>query len=141
MQHPLQITFRNVPKSEAMVQAISERVERLHHFFDGLIGCRVLVETPHHHHSRGKAYALRIDLTVPGHLISVGREGARHLARQDAYVAIRDAFKSVQRQLKDYVSIRRGFVKHHETPTIYSHERSNYNRNCVEPFENFPSDV
>ena len=47
MKLPLQITSRNVSLSETAEQAIREKAAKLDHFYDHIMGCRVLVEAPH----------------------------------------------------------------------------------------------
>lgn len=117
MQLPLQITFRNVEPSEAIEARIRKEAKRLERFYDRIMGCRVVVELPHKHHHKGNLYHVRIDLTVPGGELVVNREPAQHQAYRDLYVAIRDAFDAVQRQLEDYVRRQRGDVKTHEVPS------------------------
>ena len=52
--------------SETIEAHIREAAERLELFCDDIMGCRVLVDTPHQHHHKGKRHHVRIDLTVPG---------------------------------------------------------------------------
>ena len=113
MRLPLQITFRNLPRSEAVERAIRERAERLDHYCRQIMGCRVVVETRHRQH-QGNLYHLRIDLTLPGREIVVGREPAMHRAYEDVYVAIRDGFDAARRRLEDYARRHGGRVKSHE---------------------------
>ncbi len=115
MRLPLQISFRNMHHSEVVERAIVERAERFERFSDQIMGCRVVVETRHHRH-QGNLYHVRIDLTLPGHEIVVGREPALHHAYEDVYVAVRDAFDAAGRRLEDYVRRRNHRVKVHESP-------------------------
>ena len=100
--------------SPALEAAVRERVEKLEKFCDEIIGCSVLLESPHKHHHKGNLFHLRIDVTVPGKEIVVRRSPDEHHAHEDAYVALRDAFDSVRRQLEDYARKRRRKVKSHE---------------------------
>jgi ribosome-associated translation inhibitor RaiA len=75
-----------------------------------------MVEVPHRHHRKGHLYHIRIDLTVPGAELVVKRDPPQHQAHEDIYVAIRDAFDSAERQLKEYAERQRGEVKTHEEP-------------------------
>ena len=113
MMLPLQITFRNMPRSGAVEQAIRDRAERLDRFCRHIMGCRVVVETRHRQH-QGNLYHVRIDLTLPGREIVVGRERALHRTYEDVYVAIRDAFNSAGRRLEDFVRRDDMRVKAHE---------------------------
>jgi len=116
MQQPLQITFNNMKSSSAVEAKIRERVERLEKRYDQIMGCRVVVEAPHRHHHKGGLYHVRIDLILPDSDLVVNRRPDRHHAHEDVYVAIRDAFNAVSRQLVSYVNRRRRQVKVHEIP-------------------------
>jgi ribosomal subunit interface protein len=97
MQTPLQITFRDIPHSDALETHIREKAQKLEQHFTGLIGCRVVVEQPGKHHQQGNPFNIRIDLTVPGSEIVVDKQ-----ENEDVYVALRDAFDAATRQLEDY---------------------------------------
>jgi cold shock CspA family protein len=138
MEIPLKVTFRNMPPSPAIEANIREKAAKLDTFYDRVMSCRVIVEAPHRHHYKGKAYLVRIDLTVPGGELVINRapkrleaatlrlpelsgkevieshEPSKHAAREDIYVAIRDAFNAAARKLQDYARRRRGSVKIHE---------------------------
>lgn len=108
MKIPLQVTFRDIPSSEAVETRIHEKAEKLNRFYDRIMGCRVVVEMTQRHKHQGKLHSVRIDLTVPGAELV-----ANHAQDEDVYVAIRDAFTAITRQLEDYVSKQRGDVKAH----------------------------
>lgn len=111
MKASLQVVFRDMPRSEAVEAKIRERVEKLERFSDDIISCRVVVEPAHRHHHKGNLYHARIDLAVPGQALIVNRENDTDHAHEDIYVAVRDAFDAVRRQLEDYERRRRGEVK------------------------------
>lgn len=132
---PVQITFRNMESSAAVEERIREEAAKLDTFYDRIMSCRVMVEIPHHHHQRGNLFHIRIDIGVPGKEIVIKQEPtlrasvqladegrARkdvevHVPHKDIYVAIRDAFKTASRELKEYARRHRGEVKSHdETP-------------------------
>ena len=138
MKIPLQITFRNMPSSPAIENNVREKAAKLDELYPDIVSCRVIVEAPHRHHHKGKAYLTRIDLTVPGGELVVNRapnrlaaaklndseesekditevhEPSKHAAHEDVYVAIRDAFNAAARKLQDHARRRRGKVKVHE---------------------------
>lgn len=116
MQLPLQITFRHMDPSPAVEAAIRKNAERLDHFSNRVMACRVVVEAPHKHHRKGKLYDVLIDLTVPGEEIPVTRGGSQNHAHEDVYVAIRNAFDTACRLLEDHERRFRGVVKGHEAP-------------------------
>jgi ribosomal subunit interface protein len=113
---PIQITFRNLEHSDAIEAKIRERAEKLDQYHPSIMSCRVVVDAPHKHHHRGNLYHVRVDVTVPdGELVSK-READEHHGYTDVYVAIRDAFDTIRRQLEDYARHHRHQVKSHETP-------------------------
>jgi ribosomal subunit interface protein len=114
MQIPLQITFRGIPKSEAVEAKIHEKASKLERFHSHIISCRVAVEAEHKHHHQGNQYHIRIDITTPHKELVVSREHHDNHAYEDVYVAIRDAFNAAARQLEDYARVQRGDVKDHE---------------------------
>jgi cold shock CspA family protein len=114
MKLPLQITFRSIPRSPEIENAIFEHAERLDEFADRIMSCRVVVDVPHRHHHQGNLYQVRIDITLPGGELAVNREPPEHVDYKDVRVAIRDAFDAAVRQLEDYVRRERVDVKKHE---------------------------
>ncbi len=116
MQTPLQITFRNIDPSPAVEAKVRERINELEQFFDRIISCRVMIEAPHRRHLQGQLYHIRADLKIPGREIVVKRDPPEHQAHEDIYVAVRDCFDSVRRQLEDHIRRRRGDTKTHEVP-------------------------
>lgn len=116
MKLPLQITFRNTSRSDALEAHIRKKAEKLDQFCDTITSCRVMVEASHRHHHKGNLYRARIDITVPDRELVVSRDPKDNRAHEDAYVAIRDAFDAARRQVEDYLKKRRRNTKIHETP-------------------------
>jgi len=111
MQIPLQITFRNFPRSEAVEARIRAKAVKLEEFDPRIVSCHVVVEELDRHHHQGKQFTVRLDIRVPGHEVAVDR--AHH---EDVYVALRDAFDAAGRQLEEVVRTRRREVKAHDVP-------------------------
>ncbi|MBI2293554.1 MAG: HPF/RaiA family ribosome-associated protein [Betaproteobacteria bacterium] len=116
MQLPLQITFHNLDRSEAVEARIRERAEKLEQYYGRIMGCRVAVEAQHKHHRHGNHYHVRIDVTVPNGELVASRQPDEHHAHTDVYVAVRDAFDAICRQLEDYGRRERRQFKSHEVP-------------------------
>lgn len=116
MQQPLQITFRDIPPSESVEAVIREKAEKLDQYFEKIMSCRVMIESPHSHHHQGSLYHVRVDLTVPGGELVASRSTDKNHAHEDIYVAIRDAFDAAKRQLQEYKRKIKGNVKTHEAP-------------------------
>ena len=103
-----QITFLNTPRNEAVEEQIRENVEKLDTFYDGILGCQVVVDVPHRRQQEGNQYEVRIILGVPGNDIVVSRVPDEKTANQDLRQAIRSAFDAAGRQLQDYARRQRG---------------------------------
>jgi ribosomal subunit interface protein len=116
MQTPLKIAFRNLERTPALDNAVREHADKLERYYDGIIGCNVVVEERHKHHRHGNHFHVRVELTVPGATLVAGREPDEHHAYADAYVAIRDAFSMMRRQLEDYARRQDRRVKEHAVP-------------------------
>jgi ribosomal subunit interface protein len=102
MDVPVEIAFRHFESSEAVENRIHEHIEKLTQVFDRLVSCRVTVELITGHR-KGRRFLVKVEANVPGKSYFVGHssndEGHLH---DDVYLAIRDAFNAVRRQLKDY---------------------------------------
>lgn len=117
MQLPLQITFRDMDPSDAVEAMIRKDAEKLDKLCDQIMHCHVVVEEHHKHHHKGNLYHVSIDLTVPDNELVASREPDQHHAHEDVYVALRDAFNAIARQLEKYVERRGRDVKTHEVPS------------------------
>lgn len=113
MQSPLQLTFRGMPRSPAVEARVKRRTEKLERFHGRITSCHVLVESTNSDHQQGRVYRVGIDLAVPGAEIVAHREAGKGHEHEDVYVAIRDAFSAVARQLGSHTRRRRGQVKRH----------------------------
>jgi len=116
MEQPLQISYRDFPKSEALEAVIRKKAAKLDQYYEKVMACRVIVEQPHKQHQQGNLFHIRIDLTVPGKELVVKRDPPRRQAHEDAYVTVNDAFNSMYRRLQDFARQQRGDVKRHEEP-------------------------
>lgn len=111
MKIPMQITFHDLQHSEAVESKIAEAADKLNRVFTEIMSCRVVVDLANRRHRKGNLYRIRIDITVPGTELYVGREPGDRNTHADVFVAIRDAFNAMERRLQDYTQARRGEVK------------------------------
>jgi ribosomal subunit interface protein len=98
MKLPVQIAFRGLEPSAAVEAAAREKVAKLELFCKDLISCRVEIEQLDKHRQQGRPFLVRIDVTLPGHELTVNQQ-----PNEDAYVALRDAFDAMRRQVEDVV--------------------------------------
>lgn len=108
MQSPLQISYENVPESDALSAHIRQKADKLEQMYERLIGCRVRVALPHRHSAQGESFEVRVECSVPGAEPLVCGKSA-----PDVYVALRDAFDAALRQLESLDELRSGHVKNH----------------------------
>jgi len=98
--------------SAAVETRVREHVEYLEQHFDRITACRVVIDAPPAHRNKGGPFSIHVDLTVPGREIHVNSERDDRTAHTDAYVALRDAFEAVKRQLDVHTRKRRDEAKH-----------------------------
>lgn len=111
MKIPVHIQFRGMDASAAVELNAREHVHKLESFAPDIMACRVSIEMLQKHQHQGRPMGVRIDLTIPGHELVVNR-----VQHEDVYIALRDAFDNMKRQLEDAVRKRRGQVKQHAAP-------------------------
>ena len=102
MALPLQVTFRDVRHSDSLEARVRARADKLESFHRQITSCRVALEAPHRQKRHGLRYRVRIDLTVPGAKLVIGRHEF-----SDAYAAVDDAFHDAQRVLTQHASRHR----------------------------------
>ena len=116
MQKPIQLSWRHVRPSEPLAERVREKAARLERFDPRLTGCAVTLEAPgHHHRQMGPQYRVRIELSVPGEKLIVGRDPKKTTGHADLYAAVDAAFREARRQLQDHArQIRREVETHPE---------------------------
>lgn len=119
MAVPLQITFKGMEPSPALEARVRDKAAKLERFEGDILRCHVTVEAPHRHHRQGRLYLVHVEVFVPRGDVSVTRESPRDHAHEDPYVAVRDAFDAVARQLEDHVRRLDRRVKRHEPPQLH----------------------
>lgn len=108
MKLPLQLFFHGMDASAAIEAAVRRKVQHLERFFGGIMSCRVAVELLQKHQHQGQPFGVRIDVTLPGQELVVNR-----VENEDVYIALRDAFDDMTRQLQDAARRQRGMEKEH----------------------------
>jgi ribosomal subunit interface protein len=112
---PIQITIRDIPHhSAALEQEIQKKAEKLTQFYQCIERCHIVVDLPQKHKHQGKIFSVHIALNVPG------KELLGHKENEDVYIAVRDAFNALKRQVTHYAHRRRGDVKSHRQKNLPS---------------------
>ncbi|MDT8399838.1 MAG: HPF/RaiA family ribosome-associated protein [Pseudomonadales bacterium] len=94
------VVFRGIDHSPAVEEAVIKRVDKLERFSDEIQSLRVVLESPHNNHHKGKVYHVGVEAVIPNHEIVVNHEQHDKHSHEDIYVAIRDAFNAFERRLK-----------------------------------------
>ncbi|EKD72847.1 MAG: hypothetical protein ACD_45C00570G0004 [uncultured bacterium] len=105
---PVQITIKDVPASHVLEARILKKSAKLKHFFRHIIHCRIVVSLAQKHKQQGQLYSIHIDTAVPGKRFVITRKTS-----EDVYVAMRDAFKALERKLEEHTRKCQGRVKAH----------------------------
>jgi ribosome-associated translation inhibitor RaiA len=109
-----EIRFRDFHPSAQLAADVREDAEKLSQFYDRIQSCRVTVEAPHRHQTKGKRFHVRIHIAVPDETIDVARDADEDPGHQDIRAALRDAFDAARKQLQEYAAQRRGDGKGRE---------------------------
>ncbi|MBI5445608.1 MAG: HPF/RaiA family ribosome-associated protein [Deltaproteobacteria bacterium] len=114
MEVPLELSFRDVERTQTVEDFIRRNVKKLEQTCDHIVSCRIAVEQPQKHQRRGSPYRVRIDLRVPpGHEVVVTRESSEGEIHDSLRKVLRDAFDAARRQVRGLSERQRGDVKSH----------------------------
>ena len=75
----------------------------------------MVVESAHHHRSKGRLYSVHVNVTLPGGEVVVSHHIGRNPKKHDkVYAAMNDAFAETMQKLTRFNEIRRSDTKTHE---------------------------
>ena len=115
MQLPVEISYRGVDKTDEIEALVRDKASRLDKFCDHINRCDVIVEHPNQAQHSGSPFRVRIDVTVPPHHeLVVDEKPIKHEMHEPLTKVINDAFKTMERQLKELVDKQHNKVKHHD---------------------------
>ena len=113
MQLPIEITFRHMNVVPALEQHIRQEAAELLQAVNEILHCHVIVDAPHLHCRQGHEYHVNILLRLPARDIVIHHVPSKHCAsvegqetqenHSDVYVAVRDAFETARRQVREYL--------------------------------------
>lgn len=114
MQIPLEITYLDVEKTDALETLIREKVAKLEQVCNYMNSCRVGLEKTHDRPKSGSPYRVRIDITVPpSHEIAAVKNPGEGTQYDPLEAVIRSAFDAARRQLVKLTEKQRDEVKSH----------------------------
>ena len=100
MTNEFQVVFHNLNPTDAITEAVNKRVDKLKRFCDQIITGRVVLDSPHNNHHKGRVYSVSLEIHTPVIEVRVNQDQHDNHAHEDLYVAIRDAFNAAERQLR-----------------------------------------
>jgi len=101
------VLFRGIDHSQAVADAVQKRLDKLERFSDEIQSLRVILESPHNHHHKGKVFHVGVEAVIPNHDIQVNHDQHDKHEHEDIYIAIRDAFNALERQIKSVYEKKR----------------------------------
>lgn len=108
-----QITFRDIPHSEAVYKQIHDYINKLTHHCTDFINCKVVLTAPPKHQHKGELYKVRVEVSLPTTKILINN---KH--NLDLYVAIHDSFQALEKKIESYLQ-RRHDSYHNVAVTAY----------------------
>jgi ribosome-associated translation inhibitor RaiA len=109
----LRINFRNMETSDWIEKLVSSKANKLSRFSDRVLRCHVTITALGGDHHKGRAHEVHIDLSVPGKEFVVKNTQADSDPAKAIAIACEHAFDSAQRDLRQYMDIKRNRVKTH----------------------------
>ncbi len=114
MTTPVEISYRDINKTEEIDSLIRDKTEKLEKICDYITSCRVAVEKPHRNIKTGNPYRVRINIHVPhSPEIVIKREPGEGEMNDTLNFVIREAFSAARKTLKELVERQRFEVKKH----------------------------
>jgi len=114
MQVPLELSFRNVHRTDELEELIRRKVTKLERLCDYIISCRVAVELLQKYPDTGNPYKVRIDVKVPPSHEIVAKQTASEGDMHDPLeTIINKTFRAAERQLRELTDRQHGETKTH----------------------------
>ncbi|TVZ38863.1 ribosomal subunit interface protein [Alteromonadaceae bacterium 2753L.S.0a.02] len=101
MKSNADVVYRDLDASPALNDIIFKKLEKLHRYSDSILHSKVVLDSPHNHKHKGKLFRASIELGLKGSPITVTHDDP------SVHIAIRDAFATCERKLKEDASRRK----------------------------------
>lgn len=98
MKSNAEVVYRDFDSSPALNEIINKRLEKLYRYSDSILHSRVVLDSPHNHKHKGKLFRASIEIDMKGAPLLVSNDD------ESVHVAVRDAFQTMERRLKETVS-------------------------------------
>ncbi len=114
MQVPLEITYRDVRKTDNIEELIREKVTKLERICDHITSCHVAIERPQSNIQNGNPYRIRVNIRIPHNKeIVVKKEPGQGETDEPLHTVIRDSFEVARRRIRNTVEKKQRKVKNH----------------------------
>ena len=121
MTNEFQVVFRNIDQTNAIADAVQKRIQKLERYCDEIIAGRVVLDSPHNNHHKGKVYSVGLEIHTPSKEVRVNQEQHDNHAHEDLYIAIRDALNAAERQVKS-IDKKRGMTASHKDGSNFGNQ-------------------
>ena len=121
MTNEFQTVYHNIDQTEAISEAVQKRIDKLERYCDHIINGRVVLDSPHNNHYKGKVYSVTLEIHTPELEVRVNQDQHDNHAHEDLYVAIRDAFNVAERQFKSIDKKHRATPLHQKIEAMMLH--------------------
>lgn len=101
MKPAVDVVYRDFDSSAALNDIITKKLEKLNRYTDQIVHSRVVLDIPHNHKHKGKQFRASIELDIKGHPVAITQDD------ESIHVAVRDAFSSAERKVKQLVDRQR----------------------------------
>jgi ribosomal subunit interface protein len=101
MKLAVDVVYRDLDSSAALNEIILKKLEKLNRYTDQIVHSRVVLDVPHNHKHKGKQFRASIELDIKGRPIAITQDD------ESIHVAVRDAFSSAERKVKQMASRQR----------------------------------
>ena len=101
MKPAVDVVYRDFDSSAALNDIITKKFEKLNRYTDQIVHSRVVLDIPHNHKRKGKQFRASIELDIKGHPVAITQDD------ESIHVAVRDAFSSAERKVKQLVDRQR----------------------------------
>ena len=106
MALPIQLSFHQMERSDALERAIAHRTERLGRYRPAITSVHISVTRERRQGEQEPQFNVRLDLYIKERSFAISQRG-----EHDALVAARAAFDAAERVLEEELDTARGFVK------------------------------
>ena len=116
METPLELSFTDMEPDPDLETLVREKVGQLENRLDRITSCHVYVRAPHQSQRKGNLYGVSVELRVPGTELFANSGKGDAPSHEHPEVAIRDAFRAMERQVRTWKEKASHEVKSHAGP-------------------------